>query len=333
MLLLPLVLAVALTSLFELSITGRLSSAVDLTNDPPRLDLRPLRREYSYAGLWGPAADDDYAAGGEAFDGGGRFEDDDGLDDGPAPKPARVGAPPAPAAVTVTVFGNSAREEGEAGDEEEEPQPYNTVKLPNDDDDPRPRRNPKGELWTGHGPAAGDGERAGGWWRKSRMCFEVESICHRRAENGWFYYTPRGAGGEGRPPPLQPKMELKSAPNKYDGARDKGDKRISIKVSSNAVAARDLKFDADGKSFVTAQSEDECRISPVKQHIVVQSLFNGKRSEPVFHQSLTFVHSEVCSPHRANGRHDRRVLLEDATSSLQAHGGRRRQLHGNRGES
>lgn len=285
MLLPPLALAVALTSLFELSITGRLSSAVDLTNDPP-WDLRPYRREYSYAGLWGPAGDDDYVAEGEMIGNGVNFlEDDDGLGgaSGPAPKLARVGAPTTPnaAAVTAAVVRNAAREEQGTGDEEEEPQQYNTVKLLSDDD-PRPRRNPKGELWTGHEPAAEEDDHAGSsnsWWRKTRMCFEVESICHRRAENEWFYYTPRGSKEEGRPPPLQPTMELKSAPDKYDGGRDKGDKRISIKVSSNAVAGSDLRFGADGKSFVTAQSKDECRISPVKQHIVVQSLFNDMIGE------------------------------------------------------
>ena len=283
MLLPPLVLAVALTSLFELSITGRLSSAVDLTdltNDPP-LDLRPYRREYSYAGLWGLAGDDDYVPEGGVFGiGGSIFEDDDGLGgaSGPAPRLARVGAPTTPEASVVTAAAVSypAREEGGAGDDEGEPQLYNTAKLLNDDD-PRPRRNPKGELWTGHDPAIEDDRAGGKWWRKTRMCFEVESICHRRAENEWFYYTPWDSKEKGRPP-LQPTMELKSAPDKYDGARDIGDRRISIKVSSSAVAGSDLKFDTDGKSFVTAQSKDECRISPVKQHIVVQSLFNGKRS-------------------------------------------------------
>mmetsp|Transcript_37262 Transcript_37262/g.78065 ORF Transcript_37262/g.78065 Transcript_37262/m.78065 type:complete len:847 (+) Transcript_37262:261-2801(+) len=159
--------------------------------------------------------------------------------------------------------------------------------------DRRPRKNPKGKKWKGwrikpHGddkPNAaksdnqsesntkqrnlpnniGDSEQ---WWRKSRMCFEVDYICHGQAKNDWFYYAP--SNSKQRQNPFQPTMELKSAPAKYDGGKDRGEGRISINVAS-ASKVKPINID-DG-------SNSKCHVSSTPTHIVLQSLFNDMIGE------------------------------------------------------
>ena len=166
-----------------------------------------------------------------------------------------------------------------------------------DNNDPRPKKNPKGERWRGWPKNDSPGRRAGDappkyeWWRNSRHCFAVDQICHRRKENEWFYYAttspPRqlenyddGRGG-GSNALFQPNMELKSAPEKYDGGKDRGEKRISIKVSSSfKVKPAEISFEEDGLAYVKANSNDDrCRISSSTVHVVLQSLFNDMIGE------------------------------------------------------
>ena len=65
---------------------------------------------------------------------------------------------------------------------------------------------------------------------------------------------------------FQPDFELKGAPAKYDGGKDRADESISIKLSSPT----------DG---VASGVPDDCEVSPVTRHIVLQSLFNDMIGE------------------------------------------------------
>jgi len=186
-------------------------------------------------------------------------------------------------------------EESES-DAEEAATTAREVEGDEDNNDPRPKKNPKGERWRGWPKDDSPGDRAGGappkneWWRNSRHCFAVDQICHRRKENEWFYYattSPRklekndDGREDGRNALFQPNMELKSAPDKYDGGKDRGEKRISIKVSSsfNAEPA-EISFEDDDLAYVKSKSNDErCRISSSTVHVVLQSLFNDMIGE------------------------------------------------------
>jgi hypothetical protein len=157
-----------------------------------------------------------------------------------------------------------------------------------DDDNPRPKKNPKGERWRGRPKGSSGALPGNAWWRNSKNCFEVDQICHRGQENEWFYYpTPQqyeyneDGQGDYYNALFQPSMELKSAPAKYDGGRNTGDKRISIKVSSSSkFEAVELSFEEDGLAFVmTDSNDDRCQVSSSKVHVVLQSVFNDMIGE------------------------------------------------------
>ncbi len=163
----------------------------------------------------------------------------------------------------------------------------------------RPRKNPKGEIWHGWPKSSSSSPRARAmprnigsshpWWRNSRQCFEVDQICHAVKENEWFYYPQTNHPGvqDGPDYLFQPNMELKSAPAKYDGGRDRGESRISIKVSSSSSILHpdDIEFEINnGQSFlVKSASHDNnnlrCQLSSTPMHIVLQSLFNDMIGE------------------------------------------------------
>jgi hypothetical protein len=159
-----------------------------------------------------------------------------------------------------------------------------------EDNDPRPRKNPKGERWRGwpkDSPGRAGAPPKNEWWRNSSHCFPVDQICHRGKENEWFYFAtyPRkleknddGRDGNAL---FQPNMELKSAPDKYDGGKDRGEKRISIKVSSSFnVEPAEISFEGDGLAYVKANSNDDrCHISSSTVHVVLQSVFNDMIGE------------------------------------------------------
>ena len=110
-------------------------------------------------------------------------------------------------------------------------------------------------------------------WRTSQLCFEVDQICHHKNDNTWFYYNTQQQEQQ----PFQPTMELKPSANKYDGGKDKCDKRISINVSSTSVITTDE--DDRSTSFVNKNNGGTCTISSSKTHVVLQSLFNDMIGE------------------------------------------------------
>ncbi|KAL3766502.1 LOW QUALITY PROTEIN: hypothetical protein ACHAW5_001171 [Stephanodiscus triporus] len=156
-----------------------------------------------------------------------------------------------------------------------------------EDDNPRPKKDPKGERWRGRPKSSSGALPRNAWWRNSKNCFEVDQICHRRKGNEWFYYpTPQQYeynedGQDDYNALFQPNMELKSAPAKYDGGKNTGDKRISIKVSSSSkFEAVELTFEEDDLAFVkTDSNDDRCQVSPSKVHVVLQSVFNDMIGE------------------------------------------------------
>ncbi|KAL9185607.1 hypothetical protein ACHAXT_003384 [Thalassiosira profunda] len=188
-----------------------------------------------------------------------------------------------------------------------------------DDYDPlRPRKNPRGKRWRGwpnarrpvdklgartKRNAKGGKDREGAakrndsnrdppnlprstgndWWRKSSLCFEVDYICHGQEKNQWFYYAFPSESDDTDETPFQPTMELKSAPAKYDGGKDRGETRISIKVSSSSkVDLGETNFRETERSFLKSNkkgSDSKCEISSAPTHIVLQSLFNDMVGE------------------------------------------------------
>ena len=190
-----------------------------------------------------------------------------------------------------------SEEEEEGMDEEEEEE--EEVNKVNHDGNPRPKKGkprakriPKGKRWKGWRQPRNDGENQNHgegsegdanrppnvpinadnqWWRRSRMCFEVDHLCHGREENEWFYYEPsrqqRKSSAEQPGASFQPTMELKCAPHVYDGVRDWAEERISIRLSSSSRATPE-EVDRRG-----------CRASPTPTHVVLQSLFNDMIGE------------------------------------------------------
>ena len=155
----------------------------------------------------------------------------------------------------------------------------------------RPRKNPKGDIWNGWPKSASSSHPRAlprnignihPWWRDSVHCFEIDQICHGVKDNEWFYYPQL----HGHRDLFQPTFELKSAPAKYDGGRDRGESRISIKVSSTSLLIPDeIEFETNAQSFIrkaTDQNDDNdmrCQISLTPTHIVLQSLFNDMIGE------------------------------------------------------
>ncbi|KAL7542693.1 hypothetical protein ACHAXR_012002 [Thalassiosira sp. AJA248-18] len=160
-----------------------------------------------------------------------------------------------------------------------------------DDDGPRPRKKPKGSRWRGwpkpsvathHEDHTTNKKRplvmprsvGNEWWRKSKLCFEVDYICHEQEKNEWFYYSPPNVEEEAFL--FQPTMELKSAAAKYDGGKDRGEKRITIKVASSSKLKPEQ---MNGRVFTKQNSNDQCQISSTPTHVVLQSLFNDMIGE------------------------------------------------------
>lgn len=139
------------------------------------------------------------------------------------------------------------------------------IDVDDDDANPRPKKRPKGKRWRGWLKSLPMDMSNNEWWRNSRQCFEVDAICHQRHENEWFYYTPSKPQGTNRSAVFQPTMELKCAPAKYDGKSDRGEPRISIKVTSSSKLRRD--------------EIKHCYASSTPTHIVLQSLFNDMIGE------------------------------------------------------
>ncbi|EJK62878.1 hypothetical protein THAOC_16495 [Thalassiosira oceanica] len=132
--------------------------------------------------------------------------------------------------------------------------------------DTRLKKRPKGDRWRpsllgdGSGPKLRDETNA--WWRRTDQCLELDGVCHRTSGNRWFYFSDDDRQGV----TFQPDFELKGAPAKYDGGKDRADESISIKLSSPA----------DG---VDPGVPEGCGVSPVKRHVVLQSLFNDMIGE------------------------------------------------------
>jgi len=113
------------------------------------------------------------------------------------------------------------------------------------------------------------------------MCFEVDRICHEREKNEWFYYTHPSEGASSSSL-FQPTMELKSAAAKYDGAKDIGERRVSINIaSSSKLASDEIRFEEGGREFVKKDGGGggRCEISSTPAHVVLQSLFNDMIGE------------------------------------------------------
>ena len=178
------------------------------------------------------------------------------------------------------------------GDEEDD----DDIFLQDDDENNlRPRKRPKGKRWKGYRHKQQQQHATNTWWRKSPLCFEVDNLCHGKEKNKWFYYTPPSSqqknngvqdNGEHEANLIQPTMELKSAPAKYDGGKDQGDKRISIRVASTSkLKPEDIIFEEDNGGFVKKSgstsngNNGKCQISPTPTHVVLQSLFNDMIGE------------------------------------------------------
>eukprot|EP00571_Detonula_confervacea_P004960 CAMPEP_0172322110 /NCGR_PEP_ID=MMETSP1058-20130122/45032_1 /TAXON_ID=83371 /ORGANISM="Detonula confervacea, Strain CCMP 353" /LENGTH=811 /DNA_ID=CAMNT_0013037759 /DNA_START=151 /DNA_END=2583 /DNA_ORIENTATION=+ len=214
-----------------------------------------------------------------------------------------------------------SEDESPEPEEEEEELGVEVEVQADNDDNPRPRKHPKGQRWYGWPKqqtartAVNDKKqpilprnvnaKTDPWWRKSNLCFEVDFICHERKENEWFYYSPPPSSSSSSSQQqnnekdkdqllFQPTMELKSAPAKYDGGKDRGETRVSIKVShsTNKLKPEDIiSFEENGQhatSFVKKTSgsdgnsnsnHDKCHISSSPTHVVLQSLFNDMIGE------------------------------------------------------
>ena len=152
------------------------------------------------------------------------------------------------------------------------------------------------------------------WWRQSKYCFEIDHICHYKTKNEWFYYPSSSSASSSFQTQeqqqqllLQPNMELKSAPYKYDGHSNIGDVRIYMNLdstSSSISKSNDKQFhynmeEEDGEQVVSftvtnknkqnnyskrnekkkKEKEKKCYISSTSTHVVLQSVFNDMIGE------------------------------------------------------
>ncbi|KAL3788233.1 hypothetical protein ACHAWO_012622 [Cyclotella atomus] len=129
----------------------------------------------------------------------------------------------------------------------------------------KPMQKRTGVAWNGWPKQSATDDPNKNWWRQSKMCFEVDNICHMRSTNGWFYYEPQLK----QQVLFQPSMQLRFESLKYDG-KQFAERRINITV--------DASNKSDNITFMdihTFQNNDEtCKISPIPTHVVLQSLFN-----------------------------------------------------------
>ena len=195
-----------------------------------------------------------------------------------------------------------------------------------DDDDSAKKNNGKN-----HGDnrqqrkkdSSGSSSSSSYWWRQSKYCFEIDHICHYKTKNEWFYYPSSSSSSSSfqtreqrqqrQQLLLQPNMELKSAPYKYDGHSDVGDVRIYINLdstsSSSISKSNDRQFhynnmeEKDGEQVVSftvtnenkqnnyskrnekkhkkkkEEEEKKCYVSSTPTHVVLQSVFNDMIGE------------------------------------------------------
>eukprot|EP00956_Cyclotella_meneghiniana_P031094 scaffold80668_cov79-Cyclotella_meneghiniana.AAC.2 len=135
----------------------------------------------------------------------------------------------------------------------------------------RPHQNRTGVLWEGWPDKARASDAH--WWRKSKMCFEVDHICHRRSTNTWFYYQPQAEDNES--PPFQPSMQLRCEPLRYDRGLI-AEERVNITVDASSKV-EDVTFIDDHRfhfSSTPNNQKETCKISPIPIHMTLQSMFN-----------------------------------------------------------
>ena len=137
----------------------------------------------------------------------------------------------------------------------------------------RPKQNRTGVTWEGWP----DETRVSdvNWWRQSKMCFEVDHICHKRNTNTWFYYEPKSK--QTNTGAFQPSMQLRCEPLRYDRGLI-AEERVNITVDASSKIT-DVTF-IDDSTFQFSpttsnkQEKDTCKISPIPTHMVLQSMFN-----------------------------------------------------------
>lgn len=148
----------------------------------------------------------------------------------------------------------------------------------------RPKQNRTGTEWGGWHHAAhsnldqvgADADHKKYWWRNSKQCFEVDSICHTRSTNSWFYYEPKQQSTEQMHELFQPSMELRCEPLRYDrGLIAEERVNITVEASSklkNIIFINNHTFQLSPSSSTTIN--DMCKISPVPTHMALQAMFN-----------------------------------------------------------
>ena len=126
----------------------------------------------------------------------------------------------------------------------------------------RPKQERKGVSWQGWPKSTSSSKH---WWRPSKMCFEVDAICHTRSDNQWFYYSQLPF----EEAVFQPSMQLRYEALKYDRGQN-AERRVNITLDgSSRVKAI---FNEGARSF--QYEGGKCNISPVPTHVSLQSLFN-----------------------------------------------------------
>ena len=156
--------------------------------------------------------------------------------------------------------------EGQENDDDDEENQKDTIWMH------RPKQNRTGAIWEGWP----DETRVSdvNWWRRSRMCFEVDYICHKRNSNTWFYYetTTQQTISEN----FQPSMRLRSEPLRYDRGLI-AEERVNITVNASSKIKEMTFIDDSTFQFNPAADRNQkytCRISPIPTHMVLQSMFN-----------------------------------------------------------
>lgn len=153
----------------------------------------------------------------------------------------------------------------------------------------KPRQKRTGVGWNGWPKSTTDDSNKH-WWRKSKMCFEVDHICHTRSTNYWFYYETQSK----QQVLFQPSLQLRFESLKYDHGQF-AEKRINITVDASS------KLDVTFTDNHTFQSNDEtCKISPIPLHVVLQSLFNFMIGE-FYVRTLSPLHLLLTSQTIVNG--------------------------------
>jgi hypothetical protein len=133
----------------------------------------------------------------------------------------------------------------------------------------RPKQNRTGVLWEGWP----DKTKSSHWWRQSRMCFEVDHICHRRSNNTWFYYESKQPKSDS----FQPSMQLRCEPLRYDRGLIANEMiNITVDASSRAEGVTFVSDHSFQFSSISSFNDEggTCKISSIPTHMTVQSMFN-----------------------------------------------------------